>query len=200
MRRGAVGICLAQTEACAISTQSGNEDNLDLDFTKVFKVPAALRAPDAPAAAVPAKPVCQRPNLVCYARAGAARDVPADAPVLVVEDHEPSRRMMSMLLQRQGFAVRTAGDNRECARELRAPPLPRLILLDVGLPRVSGFDILSHLRQHPQTALIPVVMVTASTGEKDLVRGLSLGAEGYLSKPVSVKALQSIIEVVLRKQ
>ena len=178
------------------------EIDLDLDFTKVFRVPASLRpeaAKPPPPPPVP-QPAGPPPNLVCYARPGAAREVPADAPVLVVEDHEPSRRMMIAMLQRQGLPVRAAADSRECARELRTPPLPRLILLDVGLPRISGFQILSHLRQHPQTAAIPVVMVTASAGDKDLMRGLSLGAEGYLAKPVSVKALQSIIDTVLWKR
>jgi DNA-binding response OmpR family regulator len=69
----------------------------------------------------------------------------------------------------------------------------------VGLPRISGFDILSHLRQQPKTSDIPVILVTARTGDKDVIRGLSLGAEGYLSKPVSVKALQTVIRTVLWK-
>ena len=180
---------------------SAQEIDLDLDFTKVFRVPDSLR----PEPAQPPPPPASQPsgppgNRVCFARPGAARAVPADAPVLIVEDHEPSRRMMAALLQRQGFPVRAAADSRECARELRTPPLPRLILLDVGLPRISGFQILSHLRQHPQTAAIPVIMVTAAAGDKDLMRGLSLGAEGYLAKPVNVKALQSILEVVLWKR
>ena len=184
------------------------EDNLDLDFTKVFKVPAALQAQPVPPAAVPCAPPAAAPlpavtapgNLVCYARARGIRELNPDAPVLIVEDHEPSRRMMMALLERKGFPVRGASDSRECAHQLRKPPLPRLILLDVGLPRVSGFQILSHLRQHPQSATIPVVMVTASVSDKDLMRGLSLGVEGYLSKPISVKALQSIIDTVLWKQ
>jgi CheY-like chemotaxis protein len=196
---------------------STDEIDLDLDFTKCFAVPASLRVaaaarpvtppppPPPPAPVVAAPPVALEAappgNLVCYARAGAGRPAAAkDASVLVVEDHEPSRRMLEKMLQLQGFTVRVAADSRECARELRKPPLPRLILLDVGLPRVSGFQILAHLRQHPQTSAIPVVMVTACTGDKDIARGLSLGVEGYLSKPIAVKALQSIIGTVLWKQ
>jgi CheY-like chemotaxis protein len=191
------------------------EVDLDLDFTKILRVPAALRAPAVHAAVTPkveapvpqpapqpAAPVAKQPpaSVVCYARA-AARPAPAgDAPVIVVEDHEPSRRMMEKLLQLQGFKVRAAADSREFAREMRLPPLPCLILLDVGLPRVNGFQILGHLRQHPQTSRIPVVLVTAHTADKEVMRGLSLGAEGYLSKPVSVKALQAVIETVLWKQ
>jgi CheY-like chemotaxis protein len=193
---------------------STGEIDLDLDFTKCFAVPASLRVAPAPkpvtpppapppvaVVAAPPAPVVAAPpgNLVCYARPSTALSAADNAPILVVEDHEPSRRLLEKMLQLQGFSVRLAADSRECAVELRKPPLPRLILLDVGLPRVSGFQILSHLRQHPQTGAIPVVMVTACTGDKDLARGLSLGVEGYLSKPIAVKALRTIIETVLWK-
>src|SRR5262249_31071279 len=154
---------------------SPSEADLDLDFTKVLRArpaaAAALPVP-APAAAVPAVaapvPVAAAlapaqpavTNLVCYARAGsglAARA--AEAPILVVEDHDPSGRMLGRMLELQAHGVRMAADSRDSARELRNPPLPKLILLDVGLPRVSGFDILAHLRQHPRTSVIPVILV-----------------------------------------
>ena len=189
---------------------STQEADLDLDFTRFFAArppappwqevaaPAVPVAPTAPAvAAAPGKAA----NLVCYARADASREAAAsDAPVLVVEDHEPSRRMLEKMLQMKGYPVRSAADSREFAAEMRKPPRPRLILLDVGLPRVNGFDLLGYMRQHPQTQTIPVVMVTARTDRKDVMRGLALGADGYLSKPVSVAALQSVIETVLWKQ
>lgn len=186
------------------------EVDLDLDFTKILRVPASLRpAPPAPKVEAPLPPPApqsapiaakQPASLVCYARAAARPTPTGDAPVIVVEDHEPSRRMMEKLLQLQGFKVRAAADSREFAREMRTPPMPCLILLDVGLPRVSGFQILGHLRQHPTTSAIPVVLVTAHTADKEVMRGLSLGAEGYLSKPVSVQALKAVIETVLWKQ
>jgi CheY-like chemotaxis protein len=186
---------------------STGEVDLDLDFTRCFAVPTSLRVTAAPRPVPPPPPPPPAPavtappgNLVCYARPSAARAAASsNAPVLVVEDHEPSRRLLEKMLQLQGFTVRLAADSRECAAELRKPPLPRLILLDVGLPRVSGFQILSHLRQHPLTSTIPVVMVTACTEEKDIARGLSLGVEGYLSKPIAIKALRTIIETVLWK-
>jgi CheY-like chemotaxis protein len=187
---------------------NAGEIDLDLDFTRFIPVPASLRT----LAPTVAPPIAVRPpvvapaaaappaRLVCYARRPERVLAAApDAPVLVVEDHEPSRRLLAALLKKQGYAVRTAGDSRECVRELRMPPLPRLILLDIGLPRISGLDILGHLRKQPQTALIPVVMVTASATDDDLTRGLALGVEGFLSKPISVKSLQSILETVLWK-
>ena len=70
--------------------------------------------------------------------------------------------------------------------------------LDVELPQVSGFKILSVLRHHPQTSAIPLVMLTARTEQKDLLQALSLGADAYLSKPVTVAALRSMVDRMLR--
>lgn len=185
---------------------SAQEVNFDLDFTKCFLAVrpvapnAALIPTAAPRAPVESAVAPRAGTLVCYARPNAARSAAAaDAPVLVVEDHEASRRVLEKMLLLQGFPVRMAADNREFARELRKPPFPRLILLDVGLPRVDGFQILTHLRLHPQTSQIPVVLVTARTDERDIRRGLSLGVDGYLSKPISVKALKSVMDTVLWK-
>jgi CheY-like chemotaxis protein len=175
------------------------DDCFDLDFTQVGRLPAIARAaPPAPAPAPPPAASRSRTNLVCYARAGRGAG-PAEAPVLIVEDHEGSRSLLEKILRLHGHAVRAAGENREMARALREPPLPKLILLDVGLPRVDGYTILTHLRAHPQTSAIPVVLVTARAGQADVIRGLTLGAEGYVSKPVSVSALRTVLETVLWK-
>jgi len=181
----------------AIGTQ---DDCFDLDFTKYVPPAAPVVEPAARAAAASAAPL-PGGNIVCFARAGTAgKTASAEAPVLVVEDHEASRRMLVKMLALLGHPVRAAADNREMARELRQAHMPKLILLDIGLPRVDGYSILNHLRSHPQTSEIPVVLVTGRTDRKDVIRGLSLGAEGYLSKPVSVKALQSVMDTVLWKQ
>jgi len=174
--------------------------NFDLDFTNFFPVaarpaPAVMREPrrEPPIAARSA-------NLVCYANArpGPSRADP-DAPVLVLEDHEGSRRLLEKAIALYGLPVRAAADVREFAKALRQPPLPRLILLDVGLPQANGFQILTHLRLHAQTSAIPVVMVTAKSGNSDVIRALSLGADGYLSKPIVVSALRSVLDTVLQR-
>jgi len=186
-----------------IPAGNAQDSDFDLDFTKCFKAVTAAAVPVPAPRAQPGAAAASRPagDIVCYARANArGAMVGEDAPVLVVEDHEGSRRLMEKMMELMKFPVRTAADNREFARELRQPPLPRLVLLDVGLPRVDGFQILSHLRSHPQTSAIPVVMVTGRSERKDVIRGLTLGADGYVSKPVSFKALQSVIETVLWKQ
>src|SRR5262245_19568233 len=106
-------------------------------------------------------------NFVLYTRSAVRRGGAApDAPVLVVEDDEGTRRLFERVLTLQGFEVRTAADSGEFAAALRVPPLPRLILLDLELPRVDGFRLLALLRQQALTRSIPVVMVTGHTESK----------------------------------
>ena len=199
-------------------------DLTDLDFTQVMRTrvpaPAAAAAPppaavSAPAAAKPARPaeVALRGdfeigrlreghpgNYVSYARAGIqSAPVAADSPIVLVEDDDITRQLLAKALSTHGYPVRGAADSRQFQALMRTPPLPRLILLDVELPQVSGFKILAVLRQHPQTSAIPLLMLTARTESKDLLQALSLGADGYLSKPVTVATLRSTVDRLLRR-
>lgn len=165
----------------------------DLDFTQVLKpVAARPRAETAPRA---------DGNFIAFAKGRAERRTPvaADAPILVVEDDQNMRALLAKLLTLQRFRVRLAADGDEFKQAMR-PPLPRLVLLDIELPRVSGLRILSALRQHPQTANVPVVMVTGRNDSKDLAQALSLGADGYLTKPLTPSMLRSVIDKVLATQ
>ena len=177
------------------------EDLTDLDFTQMMRA-----RPPAPAAAAQSDAEIGRlreghaGNFICYARAGAvARPATADAPIVVVEDDATTRQLLGKALVSLGYPVRGAADGAQFQQLLRKPPLPRLILLDVELPQVNGFKILAVLRQHPQTSAIPLVMLTARSENKDLLHALSLGADGYLSKPVSVAALRAVIDRLLRR-
>jgi CheY-like chemotaxis protein len=137
-------------------------------------------------------------NLVTYVRMGAERAaVPDDAPVLVVDDDEDTRRLMERAMVLHGLPVRTAADSKELAQAMRKPPQPRLILLDVDLPGTNGFRILQLLRQNPQTAAIPIVMVTSHSEASDVIQGLSLGVDAYLSKPFTVNTLRVVVAKVL---
>jgi CheY-like chemotaxis protein len=157
----------------------------DLDFTKPAVVPGSGRRPGAGnSIRFVSRRVRHRPRAL-------------DAPVLVVEDDEDMRRLMHKILDNQGLAVRAAGESGAFQAALRHAPLPCLILLDVELPGINGFKLLTALRRHPRTRDIPVVLVTARTESKDLLRGLSLGADGYLSKPFTVEALRSMVGEVL---
>jgi CheY-like chemotaxis protein len=139
-------------------------------------------------------------NHIVYARGGVSRPAPSpDAPVLIVEDDPDTLRLLERALTLQGFTVRTAADGQQFVQAIRQRPLPCLVLLDVELPRISGFRILSFLRQEPQTSGIPVVMVTARSENKDLVQGITSGADGYLSKPVTFDALRAVVTKVLQR-
>ena len=117
----------------------------------------------------------------------AASDLPI---VLVVDDDANQRALLSRFLERQGFAVRTAVDGRaglELARALR----PRAILLDVMMPQMDGWSVLSHLKGDPDLASIPVVLVTFV---EDPALGESLGAAELISKPVDWSRLSQVME------
>jgi CheY-like chemotaxis protein len=174
---------------------------IDLDFTSLAALPAVrpenVIGPDTE---IGASRAANGGNFISYARAAAPRPaVSPDAPVMVVEDDEDTRRLLERVLKLQGLPVRTAADSRELLLALRKPPLPRLMLLDVELPRVNGFKILALLRQQPQTADLPVVMVTAHAETKHILQAMSLGADGYLSKPVKVATLRAMVARILAR-
>jgi CheY-like chemotaxis protein len=109
---------------------------------------------------------------------------------LVIDDDTATRDLLTRFLKREGFAVRTASDGESglrCARELR----PSAILLDVMMPRMDGWAVLSALKADPDTAEIPVIMVTM-VQEKGLA--LSLGAADYLTKPVQWTRLKAVLD------
>jgi two-component system OmpR family response regulator len=76
-------------------------------------------------------------------------------------------------------------------------PLPDLILLDVNLPDVNGFDILAKMRQHPVLKIIPVVMLTAEATRESVLKGLQGGADGYVTKPFEPDLLVNAVKAVL---
>ena len=170
---------------------------IDLDFTQVAALPAVRREsvllPDTEiGAGVPGG------NYVFLTRNATPR-APAspDSPVLVVEDDADTRRLLERVVKLENLPVRAASDSREFALAIRQPPLPRLVLLDLELPRVNGFKILQLLRQQPQTSAVPVVMVTAHTETKHILQAMALGADGYLSKPVTVATLRAALARLL---
>ena len=108
---------------------------------------------------------------------------------LLVADDEPGvRRLVRMTLQSEDYEIVEAADGEkalELARELK----PSLVLLDVMMPKLSGFDVCTRLKEDPETADITVVMLTARAQDSDLHDGASAGADGYFTKPFSPVAL-----------
>lgn len=113
---------------------------------------------------------------------------------LVVDDSAVVRELITVNLQIEGFEVTTAEDG-QAALELAAQVDPHVITLDVVMPKMSGFEVVEGLRGNPETAHIPVVMVTGRAQAGDVARGEELGVEAYLTKPFEPAEL---VEVVTR--
>ena len=128
----------------------------------------------------------------------AAARTPAETTVLVVEDDTGTTEVITRVLGTAGYRTRTAANRAQIAEEFGRTPSPDLILMDVDLaPGLSGFDILNRLRQHALLGGIPVIMVTSMNAREHIVRGLSLGADGYLTKPARPSALVDAVRAVL---
>ena len=115
--------------------------------------------------------------------------------VLVVDDEDIVREVVCTYLEREGYTTCQASAGRS-AMELIDSERPDLIILDVMLPEIDGFSILSELRKH---ADIPVILLTARTEETDRVLGLELGADDYVVKPFSPRELAARVRTVLRR-
>ena len=117
--------------------------------------------------------------------------------VLIVEDHQELAESMQMFLELENFAPRVASNRDEIAMQLRTPPLPDVVLLDVTLPDTNGFEILQRMRGHPVLKAMPVIMVTAMTARDDVMRALGSDANGYITKPFQLDVLLKSIKAVL---
>ncbi len=115
--------------------------------------------------------------------------------ILVVDDEKRMVRFIRLNLEHDGFEVIEAYNGREALERVRED-LPDLVLLDVMMPEMDGFEVLRLLREFSE---IPVIMLTARSTEEDIVRGLELGADDYITKPFSPRVLVSRVRAVLRR-
>lgn len=118
------------------------------------------------------------------------------AKVLVVDDEPNIVLSLEFLMQQAGFEVETAEDGATALTKVKAAP-PDLILLDISLPGISGFDVLEQLRQEPLYAKLPIIMLTAHGREVEKEKGLALGADDYVTKPFSTQALVEKVQGLL---
>jgi CheY-like chemotaxis protein len=104
------------------------------------------------------------------------------AKILVVEDEPENRLLIGMVLTTEGYQVIPAVDGADALARM-AQELPDLILLDLMMPQMNGFEVLERLRADPATASVPVIVLTALAQERDIERAVSSGAQGYVIKP-----------------
>ena len=123
----------------------------------------------------------------------------AGEKILIVEDEEDVVELVRYNLSKEGFKCDIACNGREALEKAQATS-PALILLDLMLPEIDGLEVCKRLKSNPQTESIPIVMVTAKSDEADIVTGLELGADDYITKPFSPKVLVARIRAVLRRK
>ena len=121
-----------------------------------------------------------------------------DKQILVVEDEEDILELVSFNLKKEGYKVKGVTSGEEALQEVRRE-VPNLIILDLMLPGVNGFDVCKSLRNDYRTKTIPVIMLTARSEEADIVIGLELGADDYLTKPFSPRELIARVRAILRR-
>ena len=192
-----------------------NSDDDDLDFTLIFE--GAQKAPPPPPPSPPPSLAtvseAQRKavddgttklrqagyciNIVRPATKVAPLAPGAKRYILCIDDDVPLVQILARKLVLDGYTVRTASDRQTILAELQKLPSPDLILLDVGLQGMSGFDVLQKLRKHPTLGSVPVIMLTGQTSPEDVLRGMTGGADGYVSKPFQFDALAIAIKTVL---
>lgn len=179
----------------------------DLDFTKIFN------RPPQPAPSLEATSKAERQEVTAGAtellRTGyyitVARRAAKVAPlgrdgrysILCIDDDKELLGILAKKLSLDGFLIRTAFDRPTIVAELQKLPAPHLILLDVGLPGISGFDLLQKVRKHPRLGSVPVIMLTGHVTPESVLHGMANGADGYISKPFQFEALNTAIETVL---
>jgi two-component system alkaline phosphatase synthesis response regulator PhoP len=117
--------------------------------------------------------------------------------VLVVDDEDDILDLLQYNLEQEGFEVVLARDGME-ALSIAEEEQPDLIILDIMMPRMDGIEVCRRLRQDAQLRTIPILMLTALSGEEEHVEGLDVGADIYLSKPISIPVLVSQSKALLR--
>ena len=119
--------------------------------------------------------------------------------ILVVDDEEDLQELVQYNLSKEGYRVTCVGNGEDAIRAARSQ-LPDLIVLDLLLPTVDGLEVCKLLKNDSKTKHIPIVMLTAKGEEADMVTGLELGADDYVTKPFSPRVLTARVKAALRRR
>jgi two-component system phosphate regulon response regulator PhoB len=122
---------------------------------------------------------------------------PAEINILLVDDEEDVVEIVSHFLNQEGFTIHKAFDGEEALR--KASPDIDLIVLDIMLPGLDGYEVCKRLRSRVETETIPIIFLSAKIEEEDQVRGLMVGGDAYLTKPVSPQVIIAHVKAILRR-
>ena len=121
----------------------------------------------------------------------------ASEPILVVDDHPQNLKLVRAILAAEGYDVRTAADAEDALAMLESFT-PRLILMDLQLPGMDGFELAKRLKQAPATRSIVIIALTAYAMKGDEDRAVAAGFDGYLAKPIDIAAFRQVVARHLR--
>lgn len=122
---------------------------------------------------------------------------PSDINILVVDDEEDVVEVVSHFLRQEGYNVETAFDGEEALRKV--DDRTHLIVLDVMMPNMDGYEVCRQVRSRVETETIPIIFLSAKVEEDEQVKGLMMGADDYLTKPVSPQVIMAHVKAVLRR-
>jgi DNA-binding response OmpR family regulator len=123
---------------------------------------------------------------------------PSAKKVLIVEDEKDILQLVKLYLEKEGYRTVTASTGSEGLAQVRSEK-PDLLVLDLMLPEIDGLEICKRLRSAPDTAMLPIIMLTAKAEESDTIIGLELGADDYVTKPFSPKTLVARVKALFRR-
>jgi two-component system phosphate regulon response regulator PhoB len=123
----------------------------------------------------------------------------AKEKILVVDDEEDILELIRVNLSREGYNIRCTGTGESAIKTIKTEPVD-LIVLDLMLPGIDGFTVAQRIKDDPRVQHIPIIMLTAKGSESDVVAGLEIGAEDYITKPFSPRILLARIHTVLRRR
>ncbi|MEW8507730.1 MAG: response regulator [Candidatus Thiodiazotropha sp.] len=119
--------------------------------------------------------------------------------ILIVDDEPNIVLSVEYLMRREGYEVVTANDGQEAMEKIAASP-PDLLILDVMMPRKNGFEVCQELRVDPALSTMPILMLSAKGREAEIKKGISLGADGYITKPFSTHDLVDKVNQLLQSE
>lgn len=111
------------------------------------------------------------------------REVKAISTAVLIEDNADVAYLLRFMLQRDGFAVNTIANGRDAQQYIAASPPPDVVILDLMLPYIDGFELLAEIRENSSWRDVPVIVVSGKVAERDIVRAIQLGANDYVTKP-----------------
>jgi two-component system alkaline phosphatase synthesis response regulator PhoP len=118
--------------------------------------------------------------------------------ILIVDDEQHIVELLSYNLEKEGFSTVKAYDG-EAAFGMVRSEKPALMILDIMMPKMNGFDVCKAIRRNPETVNLPIIMLTAKANEVDKIIGLEIGADDYVTKPFSIQELIARVRTILRR-